>query len=81
MQYLWGIMGIIVVLGIAFAFSTNKKRINFRTVLGGLAIQLFFAFIVLETSWGQNSLKGLTQVVNAIINYSNEGIKIGRAHV
>ncbi|MGD6958032.1 NupC/NupG family nucleoside CNT transporter [Rossellomorea aquimaris] len=74
MQYLWGIMGIIVVLGIAFAFSTNKKRINFRTVLGGLAIQLFFAFIVLETSWGQNSLKGLTQVVNAIINYSNEGI-------
>lgn len=73
-QYLWGIMGIIVVLGIAFAFSTNKKRINFRTVLGGLAIQLFFAFIVLETSWGQNSLKGLTQVVNAIINYSNEGI-------
>ncbi|MGM0863807.1 MAG: NupC/NupG family nucleoside CNT transporter [Bacillota bacterium] len=74
MQYLWGIMGIIVVLGIAFAFSTNKKRINFRTVLGGLAIQLFFAFIVLETSWGQNFLKGLTQVVNAIINYSNEGI-------
>ncbi|MGM0826918.1 MAG: NupC/NupG family nucleoside CNT transporter [Bacillota bacterium] len=74
MQYLWGIIGIIVVLGIAFAFSTNKKRINFRTVLGGLAIQLFFAFIVLETSWGQNSLKGLTQVVNAIINYSNEGI-------
>jgi len=73
-QYLWGIMGIIVVLGIAFAFSTNKKSINFRTVLGGLAIQLFFAFIVLETSWGQNSLKGLTQVVNAIINYSNEGI-------
>ncbi len=74
MQYLWGIMGIIVVMGIAFAFSNNKKRVNFRTVLGGLAIQIFFAFIVLETSWGQNALKGLTEVVNAIINYSNEGI-------
>ncbi|MBN8194527.1 NupC/NupG family nucleoside CNT transporter [Bacillus sp. NTK074B] len=74
MQYLWGIMGIIVVMGIAFAFSKNKKRVNFRTVLGGLAIQLFFAFIVLKTSWGQEALKGLTEVVNAIINYSNEGI-------
>ncbi|KPL61359.1 NupC/NupG family nucleoside CNT transporter [Rossellomorea vietnamensis] len=74
MQYLWGIMGIIVVMGIAFAFSKNKKRVNFRTVLGGLAIQLFFAFIVLKTSWGQGALKGLTEVVNAIINYSNEGI-------
>ncbi|MCA1062117.1 NupC/NupG family nucleoside CNT transporter [Rossellomorea aquimaris] len=74
MQYLWGIMGIIVVMGIAFAFSKNKKRVNFRTVLGGLAIQLFFAFIVLETSWGQSGLKGMTEVVNAIINYSNEGI-------
>jgi concentrative nucleoside transporter, CNT family len=73
-QYLWGIMGIIVVMGIAFAFSKNKKRVNFRTVLGGLAIQLFFAFIVLKTSWGQDALKGLTEVVNAIINYSNEGI-------
>ncbi|WP_201715222.1 NupC/NupG family nucleoside CNT transporter [Rossellomorea arthrocnemi] len=74
MQYLWGIIGIIVVMGIAFAFSKNKKRVNYRTVLGGLAIQLFFAFIVLKTSWGQDALKGLTEVVNAIINYSNEGI-------
>ncbi len=74
MQYLWGIMGIIVVLGIAFAFSNNKKQINFRTVLGGLAIQLLFAFIVLETSWGQEALNGLTKVVNQIINFSNEGI-------
>lgn len=74
MQYLWGIMGIIVVMGIAFAFSKNKKRVNVRTVLGGLAIQLFFAFIVLKTSWGQEALKWLTEVVNAIINYSNEGI-------
>jgi concentrative nucleoside transporter, CNT family len=73
-QYLWGIIGIIVVMGIAFAFSKNKKRVNYRTVLGGLAIQLFFAFIVLKTSWGQDALKGLTEVVNAIINYSNEGI-------
>lgn len=75
MQYLWGIVGILVVLGIAFLFSSNKKKINFRTVLGGLAIQLLFAFLVLKTSWGQNSLEWLTMGVNQIINYSNEGIE------
>ncbi|MGF2615403.1 NupC/NupG family nucleoside CNT transporter [Rossellomorea vietnamensis] len=74
MQYIWGILGILVVMAIAFIFSTHKRSINWRTVLGGLAIQLFFAFIVLETGWGQSVLEGFTKVVNNIINYSNEGI-------
>jgi concentrative nucleoside transporter, CNT family len=75
MQYLWGIVGILVVLGIAFLFSSNKKKINFRTIFGGLAIQLLFAFLVLKTPWGQSGLEGLTMGVNQIINYSNEGIE------
>ncbi|WP_421384257.1 NupC/NupG family nucleoside CNT transporter [Bacillus salacetis] len=74
MQYIWGILGILTVMAIAFIFSTHKRSINWRTVLGGLAIQLFFAFIVLETSWGQAVLQEFTKVVNNIINYSNEGI-------
>ncbi|MBV6683008.1 NupC/NupG family nucleoside CNT transporter [Bacillus sp. JRC01] len=74
MQYLWGIFGILVVLGIGFLFSTDKKRINYRSVIGGLIIQIIFAFLVLETSWGQSGLKALTFFVNAIIDYSNEGI-------
>ncbi|MDW4526246.1 NupC/NupG family nucleoside CNT transporter [Rossellomorea marisflavi] len=74
MQYLWGIFGILVVLGIGFLFSSDKKRINFRSVIGGLIIQIIFAFLVLETSWGQSGLKWLTLGINEIINYSNEGI-------
>ncbi|WP_456271764.1 NupC/NupG family nucleoside CNT transporter [Bacillus sp. AK031] len=74
MQYIWGIIGILTVLAIAFIFSKHKRSINWRTVLGGLAIQLFFAFIVLETNWGQVALNEFTKVVNNIINYSNEGI-------
>ncbi|MGX1264890.1 CNT family concentrative nucleoside transporter [Rossellomorea marisflavi] len=74
MQYLWGIFGIFVVLGIGFLFSSDKKRINYRSVIGGLIIQIIFAFLVLETSWGQSGLKWLTLGINEIINYSNEGI-------
>lgn len=74
MKYLWGIVGILVVLGIAYLFSSSKKRINLRTVLGGLAIQLLFAFIVLKTSWGIGALEALSGGVSKIIDYSNEGI-------
>ncbi|MDQ0214861.1 CNT family concentrative nucleoside transporter [Oikeobacillus pervagus] len=74
MNFLWGIIGILVVLGIGFIFSTNKSNIKWRTILGGLAIQLIFAFIVLKWDWGKEQMENLTMLVNAIINYSNEGI-------
>ncbi|OLN22388.1 transporter [Domibacillus antri] len=74
MTYIWGLIGIAVVLSIGFLFSTDRKRINWRTVLGGLAFQLTFAFIVLKWDFGQKMLIKLTEVVNAIIGYANEGI-------
>ncbi|MCM3787747.1 NupC/NupG family nucleoside CNT transporter [Domibacillus indicus] len=74
MSFLWGLFGIVIVLGIGFLFSTNRKRINWRTVLGGLAFQLVFAFVVLKWSFGQKMMLKLTEVVNAITGYANEGI-------
>lgn len=74
MRYLWGVVGILVVLGIGYLFSTQKTRINVRTIIGGLAIQLIFAFLVLKTTWGQEGLRILSNGVSHIINFSNEGI-------
>ncbi len=74
MQYLWGFLGIAVILGIAFLMSNNKKRINYRTVFAALATQLIFAFIVLKWSFGRMVLQKLTNVVTSVIAYANEGI-------
>lgn len=74
MTFLWGLFGIFIVLGIGFLFSTDRKRINWRTVMGGLAFQLAFAFIVLKWDFGQRMMLKLTEVVNAITGYANEGI-------
>ena len=71
---LWGLCGILVVLGIAFAFSNNKRSIKWRPIIVGLAIQISFAFIVLKTTVGQEVLTKLTFGVNNIISYANEGI-------
>ncbi|MDE4085427.1 NupC/NupG family nucleoside CNT transporter [Planococcus maritimus] len=74
MNLLWGIFGIIVVLGIAFLFSDGKKSIKPRTILGGLAIQITFAFMVLEWELGRQALLWLSSGVQGIINYAGEGI-------
>ncbi|QCR32984.1 NupC/NupG family nucleoside CNT transporter [Lysinibacillus sp. SGAir0095] len=74
MNILWGILGIFVVLLIAFAFSSNRKSINWRTIAGGLAIQLIFAFIVLKWEFGRKILLDLSNAVQNLISYANEGI-------
>jgi len=42
-----GILGIITLLGIAFLMSNNRKKINLRTVIWGITLQLLFAAIIL----------------------------------
>ena len=74
MNYLWGLLGIICILGIAFLFSNNKRKINIRTVLVALAIQITFAFVVLKWPLGRAALQKITDGVNAVISYANEGI-------
>lgn len=74
MNYLWGLLGIACILGIAFLFSNNKRKISIRTVAVALAIQILFAFIVLKWPLGRAGLQKITDVVNAVISYANEGI-------
>lgn len=48
MQRFTGLIGIVLILGIAFLFSNNKKRINLRLVLSGLALQIVIAILILR---------------------------------
>ncbi|ETP67393.1 transporter [Planococcus glaciei] len=74
MNLLWGIFGVFVVLGIAFLLSNGKKSIKPRTILGGLAIQITFAFIVLEWEAGRAGLLWFSGLVQNVIDYAGEGI-------
>jgi len=74
LQLLWGIGGMVFVLLLAFALSTNRRAINPRTVLEALAIQVVFGIIVLYWDAGSRVLQAVSQGVQAIINSSEEGI-------
>ena len=45
-----GILGIVVLLAIAYVFSTNRRAIKLRIILWGLSLQLLFAVIILSQS-------------------------------
>lgn len=75
MQYIWGLVGILGIFLIAFAFSKNRKAINPRTVIGAFAIQFIFALIVLKWEFGKKMLNYLAAAVQSIIDSTNAGIQ------
>src|SRR5262249_51140406 len=72
-ERLRGIIGILVILGIAFAFSRNKSRIIWPTVAGGLGLQIVFALIVLKVPIGQRIIRGAGDFVTKVLGYSYVG--------
>jgi len=53
MERFTGLLGIVVILGIALIFSKDRKAINLRLVFSGLALQTALAVFVLKTAIGQ----------------------------
>ena len=45
-----GVLGLLVMLALAYLFSTERKAIKLKTVLWGLGLQLSFAIFVLRFS-------------------------------
>jgi CNT family concentrative nucleoside transporter len=69
-----GILGIIVILIIAVAFSSNRKAIHLRVVVAAFALQAAIAAFVLYFEAGRAVIRGLSIGVLAIINFSKAGI-------
>jgi CNT family concentrative nucleoside transporter len=67
------LVGLIVILSIAYAISTNRRAIDLRTVAWGLALQILFALLVLKTPQGQLVFKKLGDVINRLLDFAFVG--------
>ena len=56
-----GVIGIIVILGLAFLWSNNRKKINYRLVITGLGLQIALAIFILKVPIGQDIFYWLGQ--------------------
>lgn len=68
-----GLLGIVVLLGIAVAMSNNRKQINIRIVAWGLGLQLLFALFILKTSMGKPLFEFLDKAISKLISFSDAG--------
>ena len=69
-----GLIGLALLLALAYAISSDRKRIPWRTVLAGLAIQIAFAVLVLRWSVGKEVLDFVAGQVKALVDYAGAGI-------
>jgi CNT family concentrative nucleoside transporter len=67
------ILGAFVILGIGYAFSTNRRAINWTTVAWGLGLQVVFAFIVLKTSIGQVVFETVGGYITKLLGFAGVG--------
>lgn len=71
---LLSLAGVVAILGIAFALSSAKRRINLRVVGSAFALQAFTALVVLRTDIGVAVIGGLSGGVIALLDFSKIGI-------
>ena len=73
MYFIQPLIGAAVILGIGYAFSTNRKAINWTTIAWGLSLQVVFAFIVLKTSIGQSVFEFIGGYITKLLGFSSVG--------
>ena len=70
-----GLLGLLTMLGLAYAFSTNRRAIRVKTVVWGLVLQFAFAIFVLRVDFGRRMFQYAGDGVNKLLSYSYEGSK------
>ena len=68
-----GVVGIIIILGLAFLWSNNRKKINYRLVITGLLLQITLAIFILKVPIGQEIFFWLGKAINKLLDFSKAG--------
>jgi concentrative nucleoside transporter, CNT family len=68
-----GILGLLTMLGLAYAFSTNRRAIRLKTVAWGLGLQIAFAVFVLRVDFGRTLFQKAGDAVSRLLGYAFAG--------
>ncbi|MCI5057374.1 MAG: Na+ dependent nucleoside transporter, partial [Flavobacteriales bacterium] len=67
-----GLLGVVILLGIGWLLSNNKKKINWYTVIFGLGLQLIIAFCMLKFEFVRSFFNGVVSFFVLMIDSSTE---------
>ncbi|MBD65671.1 MAG: NupC/NupG family nucleoside CNT transporter [Halobacteriovoraceae bacterium] len=73
MEKIMSLVGLLVMVAIAYGLSTSRKHIKWKTVLVGIFLQALFAVLILKTDFGNMIFSEAKDAFNAILAFTNEG--------
>ena len=71
-----GVLGLLTMVGLAYAFSSNRRAIRMKTVAWGLGLQILLALFVLKFPLGVSLLEGASRGVKKFLEFSYAGSTI-----
>ncbi|ANY74292.1 pyrimidine nucleoside transporter NupC [Paenibacillus ihbetae] len=75
MKYLIAILGLLVVFGLAFIISNDKRNIRYRPLAVMILLQLILGFVLLNTGVGEYLVRKIANTFDALLGYAGEGIE------
>ncbi len=73
MQRFQGLVGVILILGLAWLISNNKKRINYRLVVSGILLQITIALLILKVPIVKSFFQKIGSIITHIEAFAKEG--------
>jgi CNT family concentrative nucleoside transporter len=73
MERALSLVGLVVIMGIAYALSTNRAAIRWKTVAWGVGLQFALALFVLKTAFGQALFAWIGDKINHVLAFSFVG--------
>lgn len=73
MERFHGLFGIVLILGLSWLVSNNKKKINYRLVFSGLALQVVIALLIFKIPAVQRFFQGLGTIMGKVEDFARQG--------
>ncbi|RRJ62483.1 NupC/NupG family nucleoside CNT transporter [Paenibacillus oralis] len=74
MRYLIAILGVLVVFGLTYAASSDRRSIRYRPLFIMIVLQALLAFALLNTSVGEFLIGGFASTFEKLLSYAGEGV-------
>ena len=73
MDYIRGLVGLLFIISLAYAFSSNRKEIDWRLVIVGISLQIFFGLLIGNVAWAKEGLHYVSVRFVAFLGFAQKG--------
>ena len=68
---LHGLLGIVIILSMAYLLSNNRKAIRVDTIIWGIGLQLLFAIIILKVPFIESQFSNIDSIFKKLISFAD----------